>query len=415
MARIYDRWWKTVDGDKVKTAAHGVERRWQVRYDDPSGKEVTKTFRRKPDAKRWLDETTTDLVSGRYVDPKAGRTTFREYAETWRTSQVHRATSAAKVESILRLHAYPTLGDRQLASILPSHVQAWVKGLPLAPSTVAVVHGVVASVFKAAVRDRLVFASPCEGTKLPEDHREEVTPLATDQVLALTAALPPRYRALVTIGAATGLRISEATGLTIGCHRGCSKCEPGCDRSGIKPPSASPRVRVDRQLVVLTGKEPYLGPPKRKASIRDVPLPTVAVEALARHLGAFPATPRDVVCRDLAGRTRTETVEFVFTTETGGPIRRNALSRAWRPAVEAAGLPDGTSYHDLRHYYASLLIGHSESVKVVQARLGHATAAETLDTYSHLWPDSEDRTRVAVDSVLGEAATEPARNAKALS
>jgi hypothetical protein len=32
----------------------------------------------------------------------------------------------------------------------------------------------------------------------------------------------------------------------------------------------------------------------------------------------------------------------------------------------------------------------------------HASASETLDTYSHLWPDSEDRTRQAVDSVLGE-------------
>jgi integrase len=58
--------------------------------------------------------------------------------------------------------------------------------------------------------------------------------------------------------------------------------------------------------------------------------------------------------------------------------------------------------HDLRHFYASLLIRHSESVKVVQARLGHATAAETLDTYSHLWPDQDDdSTRTAVDSVLG--------------
>ena len=58
--------------------------------------------------------------------------------------------------------------------------------------------------------------------------------------------------------------------------------------------------------------------------------------------------------------------------------------------------------HALRHYYASLLIRHGESVKVVQARLGHASASETLDTYSHLWPDSEDSTRAAVDAVLGE-------------
>ena len=57
--------------------------------------------------------------------------------------------------------------------------------------------------------------------------------------------------------------------------------------------------------------------------------------------------------------------------------------------------------HERRHYYASLLIRHGESVKTVQHRLGHATAAETLDTYSHLWPDSDDRTREAIDTVLG--------------
>lgn len=73
----------------------------------------------------------------------------------------------------------------------------------------------------------------------------------------------------------------------------------------------------------------------------------------------------------------------------------------WRPTVSAAGLPAGVRFHDLRHHYASLLIRHGESVKTVQARLGHASAAETLDTYSHLWPDSDDRTREAVQAVLG--------------
>jgi integrase len=66
--------------------------------------------------------------------------------------------------------------------------------------------------------------------------------------------------------------------------------------------------------------------------------------------------------------------------------------------------PPGTGFHSLRHYFASLLIRHGESVKTVQARLGHASAVETLDTYSHLWPDSDDRTREAIDSVLGNPA-----------
>jgi integrase len=57
-------------------------------------------------------------------------------------------------------------------------------------------------------------------------------------------------------------------------------------------------------------------------------------------------------------------------------------------------------FHGLRHYYASLLIHAGESVKTVQARLGHASAMETLDTYGHLWPDSEDCTRNAVQEAF---------------
>ena len=75
-------------------------------------------------------------------------------------------------------------------------------------------------------------------------------------------------------------------------------------------------------------------------------------------------------------------------------------SLSLRPATERAGV-ESLHFHDLRHFYASLLINHGESVKVVQARLGHASASETLDTYAHLWPDNEDRTRAAVDEVLG--------------
>lgn len=93
---------------------------------------------------------------------------------------------------------------------------------------------------------------------------------------------------------------------------------------------------------------------------------------------------------------------MIFTNASGEPIRRTRFSDVWRPAARTAGLQEGVAFHALRHYYASLLIRHGESVKVVQARLGHASAAETLDTYTHLWPDSEDLTRAAVDSVLGD-------------
>jgi integrase len=75
--------------------------------------------------------------------------------------------------------------------------------------------------------------------------------------------------------------------------------------------------------------------------------------------------------------------DLLFTSSTGTPIRRTRFGEVW---------PHGTGFHALRHFYASLLIRHGESVKTVQARLGHAIAAETLDTYSRLWLDSNDRT-----------------------
>jgi hypothetical protein len=73
--------------------------------------------------------------------------------------------------------------------------------------------------------------------------------------------------------------------------------------------------------------------------------------------------------------------------------------RAW---ARAGGDPDPT-FHDLRHVYASTLIAAGESVKTVQRRMGHRSAAVTLDVYTHLWPDSEE-TKAAVDVYLGNPA-----------
>ena len=62
-----------------------------------------------------------------------------------------------------------------------------------------------------------------------------------------------------------------------------------------------------------------------------------------------------------------------------------------------AQLPAGTRFHDLRHFYASALIAANLNPKIIQARLGHATVAETMDTYGHLFADAEDLGRTAID------------------
>jgi integrase len=364
-----------------------IERRgqgkWRARYRAPDGRERSRTFARKADAEVFLAGVEADMARGYYVDPAAGRRTFGEQAWVWRVIQLHRPTTAAQVDSHLRNHVLPFFGARPLGSIRPSEIQAWVKdrSTVLAPATVEVVYRYVAAIFRSAVEDRLLAVSPCRGVKLPKRTLRLVKPLATEEVHALVDAVPERYRALVVFTAGTGVRQGEAFGLTLS-HLDMLRRQ----------------VRIEQQLILLPGRPPYLAPPKTAASHRTIPLPKVVIDALAEHLGRF-GTGDD---------------ELVFTTEQGHPIRRTGYSaQVWIPSVARAGLPKGTHFHDLRHYYASLLIRHGESVKVVQARLGHATAAETLDTYSHLWPDSEDRTRLAVDEVLGRAPAACTRPAEA--
>src|SRR3954447_24857995 len=131
---------------------------YRPRFRDETGKEHARHFKRKVDAQRWLDEQTAAMVTGAYVDPRAGRMTFAEYAEQWRTTQVVRPTTGLAYERVLRRNVYPRLGPVRLR---PSDRARSKVSLPcsprtarLAPRTVRVTLSVASAVFKSAVRDR---------------------------------------------------------------------------------------------------------------------------------------------------------------------------------------------------------------------------------------------------------------------
>jgi integrase len=345
--------------------------RYRARWREyPTGPQKSRQFDRKADAQRFLDGIRGDLAHGLYVDPAGGRTRFKEYAEQWRAGQIHRPSTASQTETYLRLHAYPTLGNRPIGAIRRSEIQAWVKqqSAGLAPGSVELVYRWVATIFKAAVADRLIASSPCIRIALPKRADTEVIPLSVSDVAALAHAVPERYHALIVFAAGMGLRQGECFGLTI-------------DRVDF----LRRRVRVDRQLISVRAGVPEFGPPKSKAGFRTVPMPELVVVALSAHLARYGPGP--------AG--------LVFTNTLGHPLRRSTANPMWHRATKQAGLPSWATFHDLRHFYASLLIARGCSVKAVQSRLGHQSAMETLDTYGHLWPDSDDETREAVDQVLG--------------
>ncbi len=347
--------------------------RWEVRYRDPAGKQRARLFDRKLDAERFSATTAVDLLRGTYIEPGAGRVTFGDYAGVWLASRVHRASTASRVEGDLRVHVLPHLGHRPIAAIRHSEVQGWVRARSevLAPGSVDNVYRTVSAVFSSAIRDRVLAVNPCDGVTLPRRPNHEVVPPTVDEVRVLSAAMPERYRVAALLAAGAGLRQGEAVGLTV-------------DRVDF----LRRQLRVDRQMVTPDTGPADFGPPKSEASVRTVPLADVVLEGIAEHLRLFSPGPDGLVVTYVDGR----------------PVRRNRFGAMWRQSVARAELPSAFRYHDLRHHFASALIAGGCSVKVVQKALGHASARETLDTYGHLWPDSEDLTRRAIDAALGGGA-----------
>ncbi|GAA3172767.1 site-specific integrase [Blastococcus jejuensis] len=337
---------------------------YDVRFRDPDGRQRKKTFGKKGDADRFAATVEADKLRGLYVD-HSDRTTVAEYARSWAAARPHRPSSARRVSSLIETHIAGTrLGDRRLAAVRPSEVQAWAtdRAQVLAPSTLRNLVSLLRSIYSSAVLDRLVAASPVVRVQLPRDERERVVPLSVQQVQALADAMPERNRAMVLAQAGLGLRIGELLALRLE------------DVDFLRR-----TVRVEWQIAPGTQAR---GVPKTPRSRRTVPLPAVVAEALAAHIAAFPPGADG----------------SIFTSSVGAVYWQDFYaSRVFTAAAKRAGLPAGTTSHDLRHHYASVLLAAGESVVAVADRLGHENATLVLKTYGHLMPDSEDRTRRAVD------------------
>lgn len=340
--------------------------RWRARYRDDAGKEHARHFDRRTDAQRWLDQVTAAIVRGDYVDPAAGRTTVKLYADRWESVQVSSDGTKRLVDNALRLHLLPALGSHRISAVRRSDVQGWVKALEakgLAAGSVRNIYDVAAQLFSSAVDDRVIAASPCRKITLPKDTKGEVVPPTADEITEIRKAIGEQWRAVVVVLAGSGLRIGELLGLEV------------ADVDFLRR-----TIRVERQRL-QTGA---IAPLKTKASRRTVPVGQVVIDALAAHLVAYP-TPGPL-----------------FVDEFSEPLGYRRWKVLWREAAAAAGV-DATS-HDLRHFFASALISGGASVKQVQTVLGHASAVITLRTYAHLWPGDEDRTRDVMDAALSPLA-----------
>jgi integrase len=291
----------------------------------------------------------------------ASRVGFEDYYEGWiesyagRTARGFSSSSREEYRRTIESHALPRWATWRLADVEPADVRELFGDLRRSGNSTSAIkrlRAALSAMFATAVDDGKLRSNPVSGIRIPAAPNEEpedgrAKALTRAQLRVLLAAIPSESRLLFEFLAHTGLRISEAIGLTWA-HLDLGE---------------SPRVRVREQF--------YKGERKRLKSgngRRDVPLSTGMAAKLLAHR-------RDSYRGDDAP---------VFASKTGMPLYPQNVSRhVLKPAAESVGL-GWVTYHTLRHTCGSLLFEAGRNVKQVSEWLGHADPSFTLNTYVHL-------------------------------
>jgi integrase len=376
---VRKRAWKGRDGEPREA--------WVVDYVDQHGDRHIKTFARKRDADAHHAIVGAAVRVGTHTAESKSITVARA-AELWLDScdaaGLERTTIAGYRQHVA-LHIVPVLGALKLSQLTVPLVRGFEERLRKdgrSPAMVRKARRSLGTLLADAQERGLVGQNIVRSLRVSprsKDRRAErsgklkvgIDIPSPDEVRTIIRHLEGRWRPLLLTAIFSGLRASELRGLR-------------WQDVDLKRGELHVRQRADRY-----GK---IGQPKSEAGERTVPLPPMVIAALREHRLACPSSARDLV----------------FVNERGNIEHRNGIVKCgFQPAQMAAGVVNGEGkakypgLHSLRHFYASWCInrrvdgGLELPLKVVQARLGHASIQMTADTYGHLFPRGDDGAELA--------------------
>jgi integrase len=328
--------------------------RHRARWRTLDGRYASQSFTIRADAERFLRQTLVDQEREGIGIQRRDVTVASVADSWWQTKQ-----RSVKPRTAERYEDHLTTIRRELGAIPISDVnydvvQSFVSGLPLAPKTVQGCYGVLHLILTHAARTgKLARAVP--KPDMPRVTKSELTVPTREQVEALAAASDKRLMAPVLLAGYCGLREGELLALL---------------REDIHLDDAPPWLLVRHARNKTSGATEST----KTGRIRRVYLPGNVVTALRAHLVEY------------------DTDLLVPTTASG-------LQKSWQFSRHRCGL-DGVRFHDLRHAAASMMIAAGLNVLQVSKQLGHANPTQTLNTYSHLWPESFDDAMRRLDEYL---------------
>jgi integrase len=304
------------------------------------------------------------------------------FLERWLEDSVRgsvRQSTYQRDESLCRVHLVPGLGKKKLKTLNAADVQRFYRAKldsGLSSATVHKLHVILHKALKQAVRWGLTPRNVADDVDAPKIHKDEVTPLVTEEAREfLETARGDKLEALYILAVQSGLRQGELLALR------------------WEDVDLEARTLQVRRTLTRNGGKLAVGPTKTAKGRRTVKLTQDATEALQGHL------ERQLIEIDKAVDSWQEN-GLVFCTGKGTLINpTNLRRRSLAPLLQRACLPPMT-FHQLRHTAATILLLKNVNPKVVSEMLGHATIAITLDTYSHVLPNMQHSAVAAMEEAF---------------
>jgi integrase len=359
----------------------------QLGRDPETGKPRRRRFTvrgTKRDAQTAVREALAERDTGGIVDPEG--LTVGEWLTRWLERHIADGhvgpRTAERYRGIVRRQLIASIGAISLQDLRRQQI-ADLKdtlGAKLAPATVRKVLGLLRQALDAAVEGELLSRNPASAVRSPsvKDARERRALDADEITLLLAAAEGTEYDVPLRFALATGIRQAELLGATWG----SLDLEAGT-------------FTVERTVQHVAGEFLSLAP-KTKRSRRTIELSPATVSLLRRHRSD-----------QLEARLRVGSAwsdhDLVFPDALGRFCHRRSFYGGFRQLVAESGIvePESVTWHSLRHSAASLWIRAGVDLLTVSRRLGHASAAFTMDSYGHLVAGQQAAAAAAMDHLIG--------------
>lgn len=330
------------------------------------------TFGTKADANVWLDNQSTDLARGAWIDPRAGRITFAQYAERWLAGWPGLGELTTGVyRYVLDLHILPTFGPVALADISPTSVREWFTPLSARiPNAAAKAYRLLSLILKTAVNDDLLLKNPCTVKGASVEPHSERPVITVEELDIMVEGSNEHIRPLFLLAAWCQLRRAEILGLR---------------RMDIDLLHGTLSVQETRTQTMK--RKEVVKEPKSRAGVRVLAIPPNIVPVLAahleRHVGPEP-TSRLLVGVD------------------GVPLPYRAVDYHVRKARNEINRPD-VHLHDLRHSGLTWAAATGATTAELMKRGGHANPQAAL-RYQHA---TVDRDRAMAEALAKMAEVVP--------